>query len=92
GDNSWEYGNDPLESRKENARGDLLKYDKGSYLHNQALETINSIDNDPIGFLKNEREYWADKKPNESWRQEEIDAIVRDIDKKINQLQPTEQP
>jgi hypothetical protein len=87
GGDVWEYGNDPLQSREEGARNDLSKYDRGSTLYEKALETLNKIDNDPIWLLKDDRNYWANKKPNESWSREELDAIVRDLDKKIKQLQ-----
>jgi hypothetical protein len=86
-DNIWEYYGDPLEERRENAESRLKDYNKGDFFYDNAIEILDRIKNDPIGFLKDEIEYYSQKTPGGIWSQEELDAIVNDLNTKIKLLE-----
>jgi hypothetical protein len=85
-DNIWEYAGDPLEERRKTAERSLKDYDEGGLFYDNAISTLDRIKNDPIGFLKTEIEYYSQKTPG-MWSQEELDAIVNDLNTKIKLLE-----
>jgi GNAT superfamily N-acetyltransferase len=89
-DNIWEYYGDPLERDKKRAEKELKNDAEGSYFHDRAAQLLDKINNDPIGYLETELEYYSQKSPDKTWSKEEIDAIINDLNTKIKLLeQPT---